>query len=71
MNSEHGSVSDLRPHSSNIPGRRGYCHDVACKKAVSNTSGSPEKFFHRFQSVENGISLGTYDTRKRACLHIR
>jgi len=71
MNSENGSVSDLRPRSSNIPGRRGYCHDVACKKAVSNTSGSPENFFQRFQSAENDVSLVTYDTKKRVYLHIR
>ena len=71
MNSEHGSVLDLHPRSSDIPGRRGYCHDVACKKAVSNTSGIPENFFQRFQSVENSIRLGGYDTKKRAGLHIR
>ena len=71
MNSEHGSVSGLRRHPGDIPGRRGYCHDVACKKAVSNTSGNPENFFQMFQSAENGVSLGTYDAKKRACLHIR
>ena len=71
MNSEHKSVSELYLHSSDTPGRSGYCHDVACKKAVSNTSGIPENFFQRFQSAENAIRLGAHDNRTCAGLHIR
>ena len=57
--------------TNDIPGRRGYCHDVACKKAVSKTSGSPENFFQRFQSATNSIRLGICGTGKRVGLHIR
>ena len=54
-----------------IPGRRGYCHEVACRKAVSKTSGIPLNFFQRFQSATNNIRLGIYDAKKRVGLHMR
>ena len=64
-------MSGLDPNSNGIPGRRGYCHEVACKKAVSKTSGSPENFFQRFQSAVNRIRLGMGGTKGDTGLHIR
>lgn len=61
MNS--GSWVSFRPSPEPgcIPGRRGYCHVVTCKNAVSKTSGIPENFFHRFQTATDGVSLGMHE----------
>jgi hypothetical protein len=69
MNSESWSVSGPNPNSNDIPGRRGYCHDVTCKKAVSKTSGIPENFFQRFQSVTTGVRLGIHYVKTRGFTH--
>jgi len=60
MNSESCVSPGRNPNSDDIPGRRGYCHEVACKKAVSKTSGIPENFFQRFQTAAYRVRMGIH-----------